>query len=116
MNLLKKMLAREFEVKDLGILKYFLGVEVARNKKGNFSQRKYTLDLLKEMGMLGGKPIAMPMDPIQKFEKTEGGTGSPIDKGCYQRLVGKLIYLFQYAPQHCICNNKCIRPIYLLPT
>lgn len=42
---LKKVLASEFEVKDLGNLKYFLGMEVSRSHKGiSVSQRKYTLD------------------------------------------------------------------------
>nr|CAN68788.1 hypothetical protein VITISV_018581 [Vitis vinifera] len=46
---LKKYLSEEFEVKDLGNLKYFLGIEVARSRKGIIvSQRKYILDLLKE--------------------------------------------------------------------
>jgi hypothetical protein len=44
---LKKSLSKEFEVKDLGQLKYFLGIEVARSPKGVvLSQRKYVLDLL----------------------------------------------------------------------
>lgn len=55
-NQLKKLLAKEFEVKDLGQLKYFLGMEIARTKNGiSVSQRKYTLDLLQETGMLGCK-------------------------------------------------------------
>ena len=46
---LKTLLAKEFETKDLGSLKYFLGMEVARSRKGiSVSQRKYVLDLLKE--------------------------------------------------------------------
>jgi len=50
---LKKYLAQEFEVKNLGQLKYFLGIEISRGPKGVFlSQRKYVLDLLKETGML----------------------------------------------------------------
>ena len=46
---LKKYLATQFEIKDLGKLRYFLGIEVARLEKGIFlSQRKYVIDLLKE--------------------------------------------------------------------
>ncbi|RVW33887.1 Retrovirus-related Pol polyprotein from transposon RE1 [Vitis vinifera] len=65
---LKKYLSEEFEVKDLGNLKYFLGMEVARSRKGIVvSQRKYILDLLKETGMLGCKPIDTPMDSQKKL-------------------------------------------------
>ena len=46
---LKRRLAMEFEIKDLGALKYFLGMEFARSKEGIFvNQRKYVLDLLGE--------------------------------------------------------------------
>ena len=48
-------------VKDLGEFRYFLGIEVARSHKGKFiSQRKYTLDLLKETRKLGCKPSSAP--------------------------------------------------------
>ena len=60
---LKKSPATDFEIKDLGALKYFLGMEVARSKKGIVvSQRKYILDLLKETGMSGCKPIDTPVE------------------------------------------------------
>lgn len=50
---LQKQLATEFEMKNLGGLKYFLGIEVARPRQGIFlSQQKYTLDLLYEVGLL----------------------------------------------------------------
>ena len=50
---LKEVLAKAFEIKDLGILRYFLGIEVVRSSKGVFlSQRKYVLDLLKETRIL----------------------------------------------------------------
>jgi hypothetical protein len=88
---LKKHLAQEFEVKDLGQLKYFLGIEISRGPKGMFlSQRKYVLDLLKETGMLCCRPAATPIEQNHRLSK-EGGT--PVDKERYQRLVGRLIYL-----------------------
>ncbi|RVX04712.1 Retrovirus-related Pol polyprotein from transposon RE2 [Vitis vinifera] len=94
---LKKLLTKEFEIKDLGNLKYFLGMEIARSKKGiAVSQRKYVLDLLNETGMLGCKPAETPMDTTVKLEESDGS--APVDKGRYQRLVGKLIYLSHTRP------------------
>ncbi|RVW64787.1 Retrovirus-related Pol polyprotein from transposon RE1 [Vitis vinifera] len=94
---LKKLLAREFEIKDLGQLRYFLGMEVGRTKEGIVvTQRKYVLDLLQETGMLGCKPVDTPMDPIGKIDKDNDS--HPTDKDSYQRLVGKLIYLTHSRP------------------
>ena len=60
---LKQCLGQAFEVKDLGKLKYFLGIEVARSSKGiALSQRKYVLDLLNDMGMLGCRAAPTPID------------------------------------------------------
>ena len=54
---LKKKSFMEFEMKDLGNLKYFLGIEVLRSRQGIFiNQKKYILDLLAETGMLNCKP------------------------------------------------------------
>nr|CAN66727.1 hypothetical protein VITISV_041956 [Vitis vinifera] len=94
---LKKYLSEEFEVKNLGNLKYFLGMEVTRSRKGIVvSQRKYILDLLKETGMLGCKPIDTPMDSQKKLGIEKEST--PVDRGRYQRLVGHLIYLSHTWP------------------
>ncbi|RVW25708.1 Retrovirus-related Pol polyprotein from transposon TNT 1-94 [Vitis vinifera] len=94
---LKKYLSEEFEVKDLGNLKYFLGMEVARSRKGIVvSQRKYILDLLKKTGMLGCKPIDTPMDSQKKLGIEKEST--PVDRGRYQWLVGRLIYLSHTRP------------------
>ena len=50
---LKNTLSQEFEIKDLGALRYFLGMEVARTSSGiSVSQWKYVLDLLEETGMV----------------------------------------------------------------
>jgi hypothetical protein len=85
---LKKLLAQVFEIKDLGKLQYFLGIEVARSEKGFFiSQRNYILNLLKEIGMLGSKPIE---SPIEVNYKLQVGIGASVDLGRYQRLVGYL--------------------------
>lgn len=71
--------------------RYFLGIEVAHSSKGVFlSQRKHTLDLLSETGMLGSKPVDTPLDANVKIQAKEE---EPVDRERYQRLVGKLIYL-----------------------
>ncbi|KAK4254159.1 hypothetical protein QN277_020331 [Acacia crassicarpa] len=96
-NQIKKALAREFQIKDLGEMKYFLGMEVARSKGGIYiSQRKYVLDLLKESGMTGCRPSDTP---IQVDKINEGANlGKSVDIGNYQRMVGKLIYLSHTRP------------------
>ncbi|XP_019054647.1 PREDICTED: uncharacterized protein LOC109115270 [Nelumbo nucifera] len=69
---LKSFLAFEFEIKDLGEFRYFLGIEFARSKKGIFlSQRKYVIDLLREVGKLGCKPVETPIDPIHMLNSIE---------------------------------------------
>ncbi|GJV50027.1 putative RNA-directed DNA polymerase [Tanacetum coccineum] len=53
----------KFQIKDLGKLKYFLGIEVLDENNCIFlSQRKYCLELLQEFGMLGCKPVSIPME------------------------------------------------------
>ena len=92
MKKLKRQLAKEFEIKDLGKLKYFLGIEVAHSIEGIvISQQKYTLDLLKEIGMSGCKPAETPIEQSHKLNEGKGST--PVNKERYQYLVGKLIYL-----------------------
>ena len=61
---LKSFLHGQFHTKDLGMLKYFLGVEVMRSKHGIFSsQRNYVLDLLFKKPKLGAKPCNSHMAP-----------------------------------------------------
>ena len=63
-NQLKQFISLEFEIKDLGSLRYFLGMKVAQSNKGIVvSQRKYVLDLLKETGMSGCRPVDIPINP-----------------------------------------------------
>ncbi|BBN68766.1 Ankyrin repeat family protein [Prunus dulcis] len=87
---LQDYLATEFEMKDLGGLKYFLGIEVARSQQGTFlSRRKYVLDLLTDTGMLDCKPAGTPIVQIIILENI---------RIKYQRLVGRLIYLSHTRP------------------
>lgn len=70
----KKLLAEEFEIKDLGKLQYFLGIEVVRSKvEVSISQRKYFLDLLKEVGITGCRPAE---SPIESNHKLQSGVGA----------------------------------------
>ena len=83
-------------MKDLGPLRYFLGIEIARSPKGIvLSQRKYVLDLLAETGMLGCRPCSTPID---RNHQTSAQSGDPVNKETYQRLVGRLIYLCHTKP------------------
>ena len=69
---LKSFLNKQFKIKDLGELKYFIEIEVARTKRGIFlSQRKYALEILEEAGYLGCKPVDFPMETNLKLQSTE---------------------------------------------
>ena len=92
----KNCLSKAFEIKDLGKIRYFLGIEVARSKKGIvLSQRKYILDLLNDMGMMELRAAPTPMDQNQKVTTQ---SGELVDKERYQRLVGRLLYLCHTRP------------------
>lgn len=89
---LKQLLCQNFHMKDMGTPRYFLGLEIDRSNAGFFvSQKKYTIDLLKEFGMQNVTPLKLPMDAHLKLTPDKGDSLS--DPTIYQRLVGKLIYL-----------------------
>ncbi|XP_020255452.1 uncharacterized protein LOC109832512 [Asparagus officinalis] len=70
---IKRSLHSSFHIKDLGTLKYFLGIEIARSSQGIFlNQRKYVLDLLNDSGLLGARPVAFPMEQHLKLSATNG--------------------------------------------
>ena len=89
---LKLFLQQQFHIKDLGKLKYFLGLELARSKaRIVISQRKYTLEILDNVGFLEAKPVDFPMEQNLKLTNDQGEILN--DASHYRRLVGRLIYL-----------------------
>ncbi|GJW54145.1 ribonuclease H-like domain-containing protein [Tanacetum coccineum] len=105
----KVFLKSKFMIKDLGKLKYFLGIEVVDIDKGIFlNQRKYVLDILSEYGMLACKPAKTSLMPKLVISNEAS------DKDCllknitdYQKLMRKLIYLTNTRPDisyvvHCL--------------
>ncbi|XP_015159893.1 uncharacterized mitochondrial protein AtMg00810-like [Solanum tuberosum] len=103
----KCVLHAAFKIKDLGPLKYFSGIEICRSKKGILlCQRKYTLELIAELGLGGCKPTLTPLEQNQKLTSLEydqqcGGLENdphlPNVRG-YQMLIGKLLYLTLTRP------------------
>ncbi|GKV50509.1 hypothetical protein SLEP1_g57212 [Rubroshorea leprosula] len=96
-SFLKSFLHSRFHMKDLGILKYFLGIEVARSSKGIFlNQRKYILDILSDSGYMGCKPRAFPMEQNIKLDTSSSELLS--NPSLYRRLIGRLLYLTVTRP------------------
>ncbi|XP_072088069.1 uncharacterized mitochondrial protein AtMg00810-like [Arachis hypogaea] len=80
---LKEKLAKAFEIKEFGSLKYFIGIEFARSKEGIFmNQQKYILDILKETGLVGCKAVETLIEPNLKLKPAE--LENVMDKGRYQ--------------------------------
>ena len=105
----KEFLKSVFDIKDLGEMKYFLVIEICRSKEGLFmSQRKYTMDMLKETDVLGGKIAKTPLEEGYKVLREGEVEEKQLfeDPKLYRKMVGKLIYLTITRPDICFAVNQ----------
>ncbi|GJX50790.1 putative reverse transcriptase domain-containing protein [Tanacetum coccineum] len=86
-----------FEMSDLGLLAYYLGIEVTQSG-GDISikQSAYARKILKEAGMLESNETIIPMDPGTRLMKTAEGT--MVNSTEYRSLIGCLRYLLHQRP------------------
>ena len=93
----KEDMMKTFEMTDLGLMSYFLGIEVSQRNEGIFiSQKKYTEGLLKKFKMYGCKPVATPLITNEKLQKNDGAPEADASK--YRSLIGSLLYLTATRP------------------
>jgi hypothetical protein len=88
----KEDLAREFEMKDMGLMHYFLGLEVWQGDGELFvSQGKYANEILKKFHMESSKPMETPL--AGNWRKEDATSGEVVEATIYRQLVGSLMYL-----------------------
>ena len=94
---LKDFLSQQFEMKDLGHLSYFLGLEITHSTEGLYiTQAKYASDLLARVGLTDNKTVDTPVE--LNAHLTPSG-GKPLSNpSLYRRLVGSLVYLTVTRP------------------
>ena len=98
-------LAKEFEMKDLGLLHYFLGLEIWQRSDGLFvSQGKYAREILEKFNMHRCKPIDTPLPG--GWRKEDATLAKVVDATVYRQLVGFLMYLVNTQPDLCYAVNQ----------
>ncbi|XP_016169023.1 uncharacterized protein LOC107611630 [Arachis ipaensis] len=103
---LVQQLHSKFSLRDMGELKYFLGIEVTQTSCGGLllSQTKYINDLLKKANMGDSKAAATPMTSNLKLTSTDGVPFEHVS--LYRSVVGSLQYLTVTRPEIAFCINK----------
>ena len=94
----KQSMQKEFDMSDLGKMKFFLGIEVIQTTNAIFiCQRKYAHEVLERFGMRDCNPVTNPMVPGCKLSKDGNGEAN-VDTTDYKKLVGSLLYLTATRP------------------
>ncbi|XP_060672833.1 secreted RxLR effector protein 161-like [Ziziphus jujuba] len=84
-------MAREFEMTDIGLMSYYLGIEVKQGGKGILiTQEGYAKEVLKKLKMDDANPVGTPMECGVKLSKHE--EGEKVDPTFFKSLVGSLRY------------------------
>jgi histone deacetylase 1/2 len=100
-------LSKEFAIKDLGDLHYFLGIEVQKIDNGLvLNQKKYAQDVLTRVGMVECKGVTTPMSSSEKITARDGELLGPDDVTSYRSMVGALQYLTLTRPDISYAVNK----------
>ncbi|KAD5961380.1 hypothetical protein E3N88_12853 [Mikania micrantha] len=89
-----------FEMSDMGLLTYYLGIEVKQDRAGIFlKQEGYCRKILKEVNLLECNPSTFPLDPGLKLGKDEDQES--VNATEYRRIIGCLRYLTHTRPDIC---------------
>ncbi|CAN6676582.1 unnamed protein product [Malus baccata var. baccata] len=98
-------LTAEFEMKDLGLLHYFLGLQISYTSDGLFvSQTKYIHELVDKVDLQDSKPCATPCLPYHRLLKDDGQPYHRPDQ--YRSVVGALQYLTFTRPDISFSVNQ----------
>ena len=101
---LEEQSEKQFEIKKLGPLKYFLGIEFARSSDGILmTQHKYILDLLEETKHLHSRINDTPIESNHRL--TLNKDDPKVEITPYQKLIGKLCFLSHTRPDTCYAAN-----------
>ena len=96
----KKQLSSEFEMKDLGLMHFFLGLEIWQQWDAILvSQGRYTIDILRRFGMMDCKSMSTPM--TLNLKKLCSDDSNLVDPTMYRQLIGSLMYLVNTRPDIC---------------
>jgi len=88
----KKFMMDEFEMTDLGLMHYFIGIEVIQSATGILmSQKKYVQEILDRLQMNDCHLVTVPTEFGLKLLKDHNG--SNVDRTLYKQIVGSLMYL-----------------------